>query len=165
MTTQQDRRLRIEAAYAALPPDRREAQAGGHTFTETRDAGTFGAFLGAMNADVSVERLREILAASFVADKDEAAFLTAYYGSPAAVHFVGFRGNEYISAVRAFGRPDFFHRTHDVRMVRGGELAPHDVVVFANGSENAVRLDAVDDSNIDVQAFEKALTRAKSDTR
>ncbi len=72
-----------------------------------------------------------------------------------AVHFVGFKGDEYTAAVRIFGPPDFIHRKHDLRFVFGGELHPADTVVFANGSENAVFLRAVDDSNIDVQAFEK----------
>lgn len=76
------------------------------------------------------------------------------YESPTCVHFVGFKGDEYTSAVRVFGKPDFFHRKNDIRLVFGGELAPHDIVVYANGSENAVLLSAVDDSNIDVQKFE-----------
>ncbi len=50
-----------------------------------------------------------------------------------AVHFVGFRGNEYISAVRVWGRPGFVHMGNDTRMRR--EMAPGDTVVFANGSE------------------------------
>ena len=82
-----------------------------------------------------------------------------FAGSPSCVHFVGFKGDEYISAVRVFGRPDFIHRKNDVRLVFGGELAPHDVVVYANGSENAVMLSAVDDSNIDVAKFEKEVLK------
>lgn len=69
-------------------------------------------------------------------------------------HFVGFKGDEYTSAVRVFGKPDFFHRKNDVRLVFGGELAPWDIVVYANGAEKSVLLTAVDDSNIDVQKFE-----------
>jgi hypothetical protein len=72
------------------------------------------------------------------------------------VHFVGFKGDEYSAAVRVFGRPDFIHRKNDLRLVFGGELHPSDTVVYANGAERAVLLAAVDDSNIDVQAFEKA---------
>jgi hypothetical protein len=79
----------------------------------------------------------------------------------AAVHFVGFKGDEYTSTARIFGRPDFIHRKHDLRFVFGGELHPADTVVFANGSENAVFLGSVDDSNIDVQAFEKAMGEIK----
>jgi hypothetical protein len=52
-----------------------------------------------------------------------------FVGAPAAVHFVGFRGDEYHSAVRAFGPPDFVHRVWDVRAA--AEVAPHDTVVFA----------------------------------
>jgi len=48
-----------------------------------------------------------------------------------AVHFVGFRGEEYWSAVRAFGPPDYIHRGWDKRARR--ELADGDLVVFATG--------------------------------
>lgn len=51
-----------------------------------------------------------------------------------ALHFVGFRGDEYLRAIKLFGRPDFIHRYHDVRMVK--EIAEGDVVVFANGEES-----------------------------
>ncbi len=46
-------------------------------------------------------------------------------------HFVGFRGEEYHSAVRAFGTPDFIHRGWDKRAQR--EIADVDLVVFAKG--------------------------------
>jgi hypothetical protein len=87
-------------------------------------------------------------------------FLASLAECPPALHFVGFKGDEYTSAVRAFGRPDFIHRKNDVRLVFGGEMGPHDRVIYANGSEKAVSLSAVDDSNIDVQAFEKAERKA-----
>lgn len=51
-----------------------------------------------------------------------------------AVHFIGFRGEEYWSAVRIFGRPDFFHRVWDARAKMGGERASGDVLVFARGT-------------------------------
>lgn len=44
------------------------------------------------------------------------------------VHFIGFRGNEYWSARRVWGRPDFIHLIHDVRMY--GDVADDDVLVF-----------------------------------
>jgi hypothetical protein len=47
-----------------------------------------------------------------------------------AVHFVGFRGEEYHSAVRVFGPPDVYHRVWDQRAQR--EVAPADTVVFAS---------------------------------
>lgn len=47
------------------------------------------------------------------------------------VHFVGFRGDEYSSAVRAFGPPHFIHRGWDKRARR--EIAEDDLVVFAKG--------------------------------
>jgi hypothetical protein len=51
-----------------------------------------------------------------------------------AVHFVGFRGEEYRAAIRAFGPPDFIHRRWDLRARR--EIQPDDLVVFAKGDEN-----------------------------
>lgn len=51
-----------------------------------------------------------------------------------AVHFVGFRGDEYLSAVRVWGRPGFIHMGNDTRMRR--EMACEDTVVFANGCED-----------------------------
>lgn len=51
----------------------------------------------------------------------------------AAIHFVGFRGDEYASAVRVWGKPGFIHMGNDTRMRR--EMAPGDTVVFANGCE------------------------------
>ena len=54
--------------------------------------------------------------------------------APPCVHFVGFRGNEYTSAVRVWGRPDFIHRGWDRRAFR--EIAPYDTIVFATGDEH-----------------------------
>lgn len=39
-----------------------------------------------------------------------------------ATHFVGFRGNEYLSAVRVFGPPDMIHKVWDHRAV--ADIAP-----------------------------------------
>lgn len=50
-----------------------------------------------------------------------------------AVHFVGFRGEEYWSAVKIWGRPGFVHMGNDRRMRR--EITDGDTVVFANGCE------------------------------
>jgi hypothetical protein len=47
------------------------------------------------------------------------------------IHFVGFRGEEYMSALRVFGPPDFIHRGWDIRAQR--EIASGDLVVFAKG--------------------------------
>lgn len=46
-------------------------------------------------------------------------------------HFVGFRGNEFWSAVKVWGFPTFIHRGWDLRAQR--EIAPGDVVIFATG--------------------------------
>lgn len=53
-----------------------------------------------------------------------------------ALHFVRFiPGSErYQCAVRVFGEPDFLHRQWDTRAVC--EIAPGDVVVFAQGDEH-----------------------------
>lgn len=50
-----------------------------------------------------------------------------------AVHFVGFRGDEYWSAVKVWGKPGFIHMGNDVRMRR--EMCEGDIVIFANGTE------------------------------
>jgi hypothetical protein len=60
------------------------------------------------------------------------------------VHFVGFRGEEFYSAVRAFGPPDFVHVSWDRRAV--ADFAPRDTVVFPKHL-SACSLYAHDDSN------------------
>ncbi len=50
-----------------------------------------------------------------------------------ALHFVSFRGEEYWSAVKLWGRPHFVHRGWDVRATT--MIDPGDVVVFARGCE------------------------------
>lgn len=50
------------------------------------------------------------------------------------VHFIGFRGEEFWSAVKAFGRPHFIHRGWDRRAQR--EIGDGDLVVFAKGDEH-----------------------------
>lgn len=65
------------------------------------------------------------------------------------VHFIGFRGEEFWSAVRVFGRPDFYHRTWDARAAMGGERGPDDVLVFARGTaDDPPRPQAFDDSAV-----------------
>ena len=49
------------------------------------------------------------------------------------VHFIGFRGEEYWSAVRVFGSPDFIHLTHDPRMY--GDVGEDDVLVFGSRAD------------------------------
>lgn len=60
------------------------------------------------------------------------------------LHFVGFKGEEYLSALRVFGPPDFYHRQHDARMWT--DVAPGDRVVFARGAENRFSEYAFNDS-------------------
>lgn len=60
-------------------------------------------------------------------------------------HFVGFKDDRYLAAVKVWGRPDFVHRFWDRRAV--DEVAPEDVVIFADGDERqTVREFAYDDS-------------------
>lgn len=49
------------------------------------------------------------------------------------MHFVRFSDDRYSNAVKAFGRPDFIHRFWDQRAA--DEVAPGDVVIFAEGDE------------------------------
>ncbi len=48
------------------------------------------------------------------------------------LHFVGFRGEEFHSAVKVWGKPDFFHRVFDDRVIFGGEVGDDDIVVVGN---------------------------------
>lgn len=63
-----------------------------------------------------------------------------------AIHFVGFKGEEFFSAVRVWGLPDFVHRWKDDRFKHGGEVHPNDLVIFANGEETKVRKYTFNDS-------------------
>jgi hypothetical protein len=65
--------------------------------------------------------------------------------APTLVHFVGFRGEEYHSAVRVFGAPDFVHRTYDRRVTT--EVAAGDVVVFAKYHNRGIAPYSFDDIN------------------
>ena len=44
------------------------------------------------------------------------------------VHFIGFRGDEFVRAQLVFGRPDFVHLIHDHRLY--GDVGPDDLLVF-----------------------------------
>jgi hypothetical protein len=50
-----------------------------------------------------------------------------------AVHFIGFRGEEYWSAVKVWGPPGFIHMGWDRRALR--DIHPDDTVIFAKGTE------------------------------
>lgn len=52
-----------------------------------------------------------------------------------AVHFVWFRGDEYLSARRVWGEPDFIHMRWDLRARREIDFEV-DTVVFARGAED-----------------------------
>jgi len=63
------------------------------------------------------------------------------------VHFVGFRGEEYRSAVKVWGEPDFVHHWNDPRFRYSGEVGEADTVVFANGAEARPTAHSYDDSS------------------
>lgn len=46
-----------------------------------------------------------------------------------ATHFIGFRSEEYWSAIKVFGKPDFFHMHYDMRAKV--EIAKGDLAIFA----------------------------------
>jgi hypothetical protein len=50
-----------------------------------------------------------------------------------ALHFICFTGEEYHSAVRIWGRPNFIHRLSDANAKR--EIAPGDLAIFARGTD------------------------------
>lgn len=75
-----------------------------------------------------------------------------------AVHFVGFRGEEYWSAVAVWGRPSFIHMGWDIRAAR--EIAAGDVVVFARGEhDQAPRLQSFSDT-VECSRLEQLSDRA-----
>lgn len=65
-----------------------------------------------------------------------------------ALHFVGFKGDEFFSAVKIWGKPDFYHRQNDIRLKFGGEVDFGDIVIFANGVENKFSKWAFNDSEM-----------------
>jgi hypothetical protein len=75
----------------------------------------------------------------------QAATVGTRYEERGAYHFVGFKDDRYLTAVKTFGKPDFIHRFWDRRAV--DEVAPGDVVFFADGDETQdVRTFSFDDS-------------------
>lgn len=53
-----------------------------------------------------------------------------------AIHFVGFRGEEWWSAIKIWGRPDYIHIGWDRRAQR--EILSIDTVIFARGNWDQV---------------------------
>lgn len=54
-----------------------------------------------------------------------------------ALHFIGFKGDEYNRAIKIWGQPDFVHRHNDNRSKQ--DIIPEDTVIYANGEENRNR--------------------------
>lgn len=125
----------------------------------------YGALLAKHMFPTNLDSARRLFHGAALADRNWNAFLEALYG-PSALHFVGFKGDEYTRAVRLFGKPDFIHRYNDARFRHGGELAPHDMVVYANGSEADPRPAAFDDSSFaggEGQHIDKAAEKTQED--
>lgn len=82
-----------------------------------------------------------------------------------AIHFIGFRDQRAFDVCAVLlGRPDFVHVEWDVRAAQ--EIAPGDSVVFAADYARAYtakywacvpRLNAFDDSAVDVHAYERSI--------
>ena len=53
---------------------------------------------------------------------------------PPVTHFIGFKDDRYWNAVKVFGPPHYIHPGWDLRALR--EIAPDDLVVFAQGSQD-----------------------------
>ena len=51
------------------------------------------------------------------------------------LHFVGFRGEEYWSAVKVWGKPDFYHMGFDLRMNLSVDWEV-DTIICANGHDH-----------------------------
>lgn len=49
------------------------------------------------------------------------------------VHYIGFRGDEFVRARRLWGGPVMIHRRWDRRAQR--DIGPDDLVIFAEGDE------------------------------
>ena len=47
------------------------------------------------------------------------------------VHYVGFKDDRYLNALRVFGGPRIIHRRWDQRAIR--DIGEDDIIVFANG--------------------------------
>lgn len=82
-------------------------------------------------------------------------------------HFIGFKPGtqDWWSAVRVFGRPDFIHRKWDERAAYGGEIDPeNDILIFSSLTEwkayvtNKPMKGSVDDSAVGIPSDEE-LTR------
>ena len=52
------------------------------------------------------------------------------------IHYVGFRGDEFLRAKRLWGGPVMIHRCWDLRAQR--DIGEEDVVIFATGDEHQV---------------------------
>ena len=50
------------------------------------------------------------------------------------LHFIGFRGEEFLSAIRIWGQPDFIHKWHDSRM--WGDIdTDNDTIIWAGKAD------------------------------
>lgn len=66
--------------------------------------------------------------------KDPHEFTEGFYGTKSCLHFVGFRGEEYWSAVRIWGKPDYTWPQATFQIL--GDCAPADTVIFGPSAFN-----------------------------
>ena len=57
-------------------------------------------------------------------------------------------GDEFHSAVKVWGKPDFFHRVFDDRVIFGGEVGDDDIIIFANGADKRYKKFTFNDSAV-----------------
>ena len=62
------------------------------------------------------------------------------------LHFVGFKGDAYWSAVKIWGMPYYIHRWNDKRLWT--EVAKGDTVIFAFSEESTIRRFSFNDSEV-----------------
>lgn len=67
-------------------------------------------------------------------DADVREISIGFHGEISCVHFVGFRGEEYWSAVRIWGRPHYTWPEASFRTL--GETGPEDVVIYGPSAFN-----------------------------
>lgn len=104
-----------------------------HAFLPFTDARKYGAFLGSMNYFTWPQAV-DFLYRSALPDKNMSEFSAGWGEAKTCVHFVGFRGEEYWSAVRIWGKPDYTWDQASFRIL--GEAAPQDTVIFGPSAFN-----------------------------
>lgn len=109
--------------FRRLPPDTIYKSKGFLPYATAREYG-----LAMRHSGFTLGQCINFLLASDIVDKDVRELSIGYHGERVCLHFVGFRGEEYWSAVRIWGKPHYTHPQADFRMI--GDMGPQDVVIF-----------------------------------